>query len=87
MAIPSHRRCKQLKMVKFTVKTLENAMIGLVIVFAIITFFGTIADDMVLAIANVTSSSLQGVAIFSIVGLLITLGVLVAIMKGLMGKR
>lgn len=74
-------------MVKFTVKTLENVMIGLVIVFAIITFFGTIANDLALAIGNVTSSNLQGVAIFGVIGLLIVLGVLVGIMKGLMGKR
>jgi hypothetical protein len=74
-------------MVKFTVNTLENVMIGLVIAFAIITFFGTIAGDLQSAINNVTGSSLQGVAIFGVVGLLIVLGVLVGLMKGIMGKR
>ena len=74
-------------MVKFNVATLESVMIGLVIVFAIISFFATIAGDLSDAITNVTSSSLQGVAIFGVVGLLITLGLLVALMKGLMGKR
>jgi len=74
-------------MVSFTVKTLENVMIGLVIAFAIITFFATIANDLADAITNVTGSSLQGVAIFSVVGLLITLGVLIGLMKGIMGKR
>jgi len=75
------------KMVKFSVKTLENAMIGLVIVFAMITFFGTIANDLQSAIGNVTGSSLQGVAIFGVVGLLVTLGVLISVMKGVMGRR
>jgi hypothetical protein len=74
-------------MVKFNVSTLESVMIGLVIVFAIITFFGTIANDLAGAIANVTNSDLQGVAIFGIVGLLIVLGLLIAVMKGVMGKR
>lgn len=72
---------------KFSVSTLENAMIGLVIVFAIITFFGTIANELADAITNVTSSSLAGVAIFGVIGLLITLGVLISVMKGVMGKR
>lgn len=74
-------------MVSMNVKTLENVMIGLVVVFAIITFFGTIAGDISDAIKNVTGSGLGGVAIFGIVGLLITLAILVGIMKGLMGGK
>jgi len=74
-------------MVSFNVRTLENVMMGLVIVFAIITFFGTIAGDLADSITNVTGSSLGGVALFGIVGLLITVGVLMAVMKGVMGKR
>ena len=74
-------------MVKFTTKTLETTMLGLVIIFAIITFFATIADDLSNSINNVTASSLQGVAVFGIVGILITIGVLLGVMKGLMGGK
>ena len=74
-------------MVKFTTKALEGVLVGLVIVFAIISFFGTIADDLSNAIANVTASSLGGVAMFGIVGLLITLGILLGVMKGMIGGR
>lgn len=69
------------------VGTLEKAMVGLVVIFALITFFGTIADNLALAIGNVTSSDLDGVAVFGIVGLLVTLGILISVMRGVMGKR
>lgn len=72
-------------MVSFNVNMLEKVMIGLVVIFAIITFFGSVASDINVAIENVTGSGLQGVAIFGIVGLLVTLGLLVALMRGLFG--
>jgi hypothetical protein len=72
-------------MVSMNTNTLEKALIGLVMIFAIITVFGTLATPIALAIANVTSSSLGGVAVFSVVGMLITIGILVMVMRGLMG--
>lgn len=72
-------------MVSMNTNTLEKALIGLVMIFAIITVFGTLATPIADAIGNVTSSSLSGVAVFSVVGMLITIGILVMVMRGLMG--
>lgn len=73
-------------MVKMSPKTLENGMIGLIVVFALISFFGSIASLLADSITNVTSSTLQGVAVFGVVGILITLGVLLSVMRGLIGS-
>ena len=79
-------------MVKFNVGTLESVMVGLIVVFAIISIFAGIAGDLASAIGNITggsnsSASIAGGAIFGIVGFLIVVGLLLVIMKGLMGKR
>lgn len=87
-----------MKIVKFQVKKLESIMIGLVVVFAILTVFGTIAGDIADGVDLVVNgeknssghyitSGMTGGSVFSIVGILITIGVLLVVMKGVMGKR
>ena len=72
---------------KINTSILQNALVGLVLIFALITFFGEIANDLQNAINNVTGSQLQGVAVFSIVGILLVLGIMVIVMTGVLGGK